>query len=78
MVVRPGLIGSLCRQPNWCEVEEVEEILMAKEKYAELIVLYNGKKMHSKALDLLHTYARHSFARLSDIALIAGLRPQVS
>lgn len=31
MVIRPGLIGSLCRQPNWCEVEEVEEILMAKE-----------------------------------------------
>lgn len=31
MVIRPGLIGSLCRQPNWCEVEEVEEILMSKE-----------------------------------------------
>ncbi|KIM67190.1 hypothetical protein SCLCIDRAFT_1210690 [Scleroderma citrinum Foug A] len=44
---------SLCRVANWCEVEEVEEELHAREKFAELIYLYNGKKMHAKALALL-------------------------
>lgn len=33
---------------------------MILQKYAELIDLYNGKKMHDKALDLLHQYAYHS------------------
>ncbi|KII89843.1 hypothetical protein PLICRDRAFT_108036 [Plicaturopsis crispa FD-325 SS-3] len=50
---RPGLLGVLCRAANWCEVSEVEEELRAHEKFAELIYLYNGKKMHAKALDLL-------------------------
>ncbi|KIP04390.1 hypothetical protein PHLGIDRAFT_109638, partial [Phlebiopsis gigantea 11061_1 CR5-6] len=51
--VRPGLLAPLCRVGNWCEVSEVEEVLMAREKYSELIYLYGGKKMHGKALDLL-------------------------
>lgn len=29
--VRPGLLAPLCRVGNWCEVEEVEEVLMARE-----------------------------------------------
>lgn len=29
--VRPGLVGSLCRIENWCEVGEVEEELQARE-----------------------------------------------
>ncbi|KAJ6468361.1 hypothetical protein C8R45DRAFT_1018454 [Mycena sanguinolenta] len=53
LLVRPGLLGSLCRIPNWCEVSEVEEELLARKKFAELRDLYNGKKMHRKALDLL-------------------------
>lgn len=53
LVVRPGLIGPLCRVENWCEVGEVEEELRARQKFAELKDLYNGKKMHSKALELL-------------------------
>lgn len=53
LIVRPGLLGPLCRTENWCEVSEVEEVLLAREKYSELIYLYNGKKMHQKALDLL-------------------------
>lgn len=53
LIIRPGLLGSLCRLPNWCEVEEVEEVLTARERFTELISLYNGKKMHAKALDLL-------------------------
>ncbi|KAF8207076.1 hypothetical protein K438DRAFT_1713917 [Mycena galopus ATCC 62051] len=53
LLVRPGLLGSLCRISNWCEVLEVEEELLARKKFPELRDLYNGKKMHRKALDLL-------------------------
>ncbi|OCH95424.1 hypothetical protein OBBRIDRAFT_816580 [Obba rivulosa] len=53
LLVKPSLLGPLCRIGNWCEVEEVEEVLRSREKYSELIFLYNGKKMHAKALDLL-------------------------
>jgi hypothetical protein len=31
LLVRPVLVGSLCRIENWCEVEEVEELLKARE-----------------------------------------------
>jgi hypothetical protein len=30
LVIRPGLLGPLCRTPNWCEVSEVEEELTAR------------------------------------------------
>ncbi|KAI0925948.1 hypothetical protein AcW1_008241 [Taiwanofungus camphoratus] len=53
LLVRPGLLASLCRIGNWCEVSEVEEVLHAREKFSELIYLYNGKRMHGKALELL-------------------------
>ncbi|KAG6816641.1 hypothetical protein H0H87_004387 [Tephrocybe sp. NHM501043] len=53
LVIRPSLLGSLCRLPNWCEVSEVEEDLRTRQKFAELIDLYHGKKMHAQALALL-------------------------
>ncbi|KAF5392213.1 hypothetical protein D9757_001433 [Collybiopsis confluens] len=53
LVVRPVLAGSLVRVANWCEIEEVEGVLKAKEMFSELKDLYNQKKMHSKALELL-------------------------
>ena len=31
LIVRPGLLGSLCRLDNWCEVSEVENELRARE-----------------------------------------------
>ncbi|KAI0370322.1 hypothetical protein BV20DRAFT_1121321 [Pilatotrama ljubarskyi] len=52
LLVRPGLLGPLCRV-GWCEVSEVEELLREREKYQEMIYLYNGRKMHGKALSLL-------------------------
>ncbi|KAF8637825.1 hypothetical protein AX16_010742 [Volvariella volvacea WC 439] len=55
LVNRPGLLGSLCRVPNWCEVTEVEEDLRARQKFAELVDLYRGKNTHAKALDLLRS-----------------------
>lgn len=50
---KPGLLGPLCRVENWCEVDQVEELLMERQKYSELIALYGGKEMHDKALELL-------------------------
>ncbi|OJT15140.1 Vam6/Vps39-like protein [Trametes pubescens] len=52
LLVRPGLLGPLCRV-GWCEVSEVEELLREREKYQEMIYLYNGRKMHDRALSLL-------------------------
>jgi len=57
LVVRPGLIGPLCRIGNWCEVKEVEGLLRAREKYTDLVSLYSGKRMHAKALNLLKEMA---------------------
>ncbi|SNX83782.1 related to Vam6/Vps39-like protein involved in vacuolar morphogenesis [Melanopsichium pennsylvanicum] len=54
---KPALIGPLCRIENWCEVEQVEELLKERKKYSELIALYGGKEMHSKALGLLKQFA---------------------
>ncbi len=31
LIVRPGLLASLCRVANWCEVSEVEEVLRSRE-----------------------------------------------
>ncbi|KAG9051519.1 Vacuolar morphogenesis protein 6 [Tulasnella sp. UAMH 9824] len=53
LVIRPSLVGSLCRLDNWCEVAEVEEVLKERKKFSELIDLYKTKKMHEKALSLL-------------------------
>ncbi|WVW80239.1 hypothetical protein I302_102217 [Kwoniella bestiolae CBS 10118] len=58
LVARPVLVGSLCRIENWCDVEEVEELLKAQKKFGDLIDLYQGKKMHSKALKMLHELAK--------------------
>ncbi|KAJ3504846.1 hypothetical protein NLJ89_g7728 [Agrocybe chaxingu] len=59
LIIRPALLGSLCRIANWCEVSEVEEDLRARKKFAEMRDLYHGKKMHSKALDLLKEQSEH-------------------
>ena len=53
LATKPALVGSLCRVENWCEVEQVEELLMKAGKFSELIALYGGKEMHGKALNLL-------------------------
>ncbi|KAK0531875.1 Vacuolar morphogenesis protein 6 [Tilletia horrida] len=50
---KPALVGPLCRVENWCEVEQVEELLKQRNKNSELIALYSGKSMHEKALALL-------------------------
>lgn len=39
LVNRPGLLGSLCRVPNWCEVSEVEEELRARKVRCQFMFL---------------------------------------
>ncbi|UZJ55892.1 hypothetical protein CBS101457_005212 [Exobasidium rhododendri] len=56
LATKPALVGPLCRVENWCEVEQVEELLMKAGKYSELIALYGGKEMHGKALKLLRKF----------------------
>nr|XP_018264809.1 uncharacterized protein I303_02989 [Kwoniella dejecticola CBS 10117]OBR86967.1 hypothetical protein I303_02989 [Kwoniella dejecticola CBS 10117] len=64
LVARPILVGSLCRIENWCDVEEVEELLKAQKKFGDLIDLYQGKKMHGKALKMLHELAKEEEDKL--------------
>ncbi len=37
LAIRPILVGSLCRIENWCEVEEVEGLLRAREVRARTV-----------------------------------------
>ncbi|KAK4703357.1 Vam6/Vps39-like protein vacuolar protein sorting-associated protein 39, partial [Phenoliferia sp. Uapishka_3] len=53
LATKPVMVGPLCRIENWCEVGEVEELLLKAKKYRELLDLYNGKGMHDKAVKLL-------------------------
>ncbi|KAE8257180.1 hypothetical protein A4X13_0g2531 [Tilletia indica] len=57
LCTKPGLVGPLCRIENWCEVEQVEELLKQRNKNAELIALYSGKNKHEQALALLRKLA---------------------
>ncbi|EJD37691.1 hypothetical protein AURDEDRAFT_116691 [Auricularia subglabra TFB-10046 SS5] len=59
LVIRPTLVGPLCRIENWCEVVEVEEELRARGMFTDLIDLYAGKKMHDQALRLLKELSEH-------------------
>ncbi|OWZ49934.1 hypothetical protein C368_06859 [Cryptococcus neoformans 125.91] len=61
---RPVLVGSLCRIENWCDVKEVEGLLKEKKKFSDLIDLYQGKKMHRKALTMLHELAKEEDDKL--------------
>jgi hypothetical protein len=36
LIIRPALLGSLCRVANWCEVSEVEEDLRARKVWFSL------------------------------------------
>jgi hypothetical protein len=40
LVARPVLVGSLCRIENWCDVEEVEELLKEKQVANALLCIF--------------------------------------
>lgn len=56
-----ALVAALLRLPdNHCHVEECERALKRQHKYSELIILYDRKKLHQKALDLLSKQAKNA------------------
>ena len=40
----------------------METLLRARDKYLDLVDLYNGKKMHHEALELLKEFVYRSFS----------------
>lgn len=58
LIVRPSLVGSLCRIENWCDVTEVEPLLREKHRFDDLRDLYMQKQMHDKALNMLTEQAK--------------------
>ncbi|GES94690.1 vam6/Vps39-like protein [Rhizophagus clarus] len=53
MIINDKLVGPLLRVHNYCNVEEVEGLLLERKKYKELKDLYHGKGLHRKSLELL-------------------------
>lgn len=51
-----SLVASVIRR-NYCHLEQSEKILRQYQKYSELIILYETKGKHEKALRLLQTQA---------------------
>jgi hypothetical protein len=57
LVSRPGLLGPFCRQPNWCEVLEVEEELGSRGVYNSIVPLEDVSHHHEqKYQDLIYLY----------------------
>eukprot|EP00029_Vermamoeba_vermiformis_P006348 TRINITY_DN2461_c0_g1_i1.p1 TRINITY_DN2461_c0_g1~~TRINITY_DN2461_c0_g1_i1.p1 ORF type:complete len:890 (+),score=177.72 TRINITY_DN2461_c0_g1_i1:46-2715(+) len=66
------LAQSLLRLPNHCHLKECERVLLASQKFADLILLYKSKKMHRDALELLQKVANWENNELS------GTRPTIN
>lgn len=56
MFSQPSLAGSLFRIPNFCDPDVVNEALLEHNRYTELIDFFYGKRLHVKALGLLHRF----------------------
>ncbi|KAH6909213.1 rab guanyl-nucleotide exchange factor [Coprinopsis sp. MPI-PUGE-AT-0042] len=56
-IIRPTLVSTFCRSPNWCEVSELEEDLYKRKNFPALKDLYRARGMHAKALNLLQQVA---------------------
>uniref|UniRef100_A0A182JZ75 CNH domain-containing protein n=1 Tax=Anopheles christyi TaxID=43041 RepID=A0A182JZ75_9DIPT len=59
LLTNDSLIAPVLRM-NHCYLEESERVLKKHEKYVELIILYQTKGQHKRALQLLHTQAEVS------------------
>lgn len=56
MFSQPALVGTFLRVPNFCDPDVVNEALLGHNRYLELIDFFYGKKLHEKALGLLHRF----------------------
>lgn len=59
MQTNDSLVAPLLRL-NLCHLEEAEKTLKKYDKYEELIILYQTKEKHKRALELLQTQANVS------------------
>eukprot|EP01080_Neovahlkampfia_damariscottae_P001204 gene1204-11294_t len=50
---QPNLLGPYLRMPNRCNLEYSEDLLIKNKKYTELVIFYQQKELHEKALNLL-------------------------
>lgn len=55
--INDALVAPLLRINN-CRLEEAERMLLQHGKYSELIILYQTKGQHRKALELLRDQAK--------------------
>lgn len=56
-----ALVASLLRLPdNHCKIQVTEKALIKYHKYNELIILYQSRGLHTKALELLKTHFQDS------------------
>ncbi|CAL3973512.1 unnamed protein product [Diplocarpon coronariae] len=58
MLARPQLAGSLFRLPNFCDPEVVNEKLLEKGRFNDLVDFFHGKKLHRPALELLKRFGQ--------------------
>ena len=56
MFSQPSLTGSLLRIPNFCDPKVVNEKLLERNRYTELVDFFFGKKLHEEALRLLRQF----------------------
>jgi len=60
-----ALVASLLRlKDNHCHLEEAERVLLKNRKLTELVILYNTRNLHRKALELLQKYSREEESEL--------------
>ncbi|KZF19880.1 AvaB protein [Xylona heveae TC161] len=58
MLARPSLAGSLFRIANFCDPDVVNEKLLEKGRYTDLVDFFHGKKLYRKALELLRRFGQ--------------------
>ncbi|PBP17383.1 vacuolar sorting protein 39 domain 1 [Diplocarpon rosae] len=58
MLARPQLAGSLFRLPNFCDPDVVNEKLLEKGRFNDLVDFFHGKKLHRPALELLKRFGQ--------------------
>lgn len=63
MQTNDSLVASVIRM-NHCDLEESEKTLLKYQKYGELIILYQTKRRHKKALQLLQSQAEEPSSSL--------------
>ncbi|TVY32346.1 Vacuolar morphogenesis protein [Lachnellula subtilissima] len=56
MLARASLAGPFFRIPNFCDPDVVNEKLLEKGRYNDLVDFFHGKKLHRQALELLKKF----------------------